>query len=155
MREVDRVPVDAKTPGIEPREVEQLAGELRQAVDLLPHPAQELESRRIVEVLVHEQLEMPAEREERRSKLVRRVGDELAARMLEPGQAQAHAVERAGELAQLVRARVLDRLVEPPARDPFCRPLEVADAAREERAPPSRAAERRRVRSAPRSGPAS
>ena len=52
VREIDRVPVDAEAPCVEPGEVEQLAGELRQAVDLLPHPAQELAPRRIVEVLV-------------------------------------------------------------------------------------------------------
>ena len=78
---------------------------------------------------------MAAEREERGSQLVRGVGDELSACMLEPGEAQAHAVERAGQLAELVRARILDRLVELAVRDPLRRPFEVADAAGEDARP--------------------
>ena len=130
--EVDRVAVDPEAAGVETGEVEQLAGELRQAIDLLAHAPEELAPGRLVEILLDEQLEMAAEREERRPELVRGVGDELTARMLEPGEALAHAVERARELAELVRARVDDRLVEPAVRDPFGRPLEATDAAREE-----------------------
>ncbi len=92
-------------PGIEPGEVEQLGGELRQAVDLLAHPAEELAPGLLVELLVDEQLEEAAEREERRPQLVRRVRDELAAGVLEPGEPLTHPVERARELAELVRAR--------------------------------------------------
>ena len=132
VREIDGITVDTEAPCVEPGEVEQLAGELGQAVDLLPHPAQELALGRIVEILVQEQLQMAAEREERGSQLMGGVGDELAACMLEPGQAQAHAVERAGQLAELVGARILDRLVELAVRDPLGRPFEVADAAGEE-----------------------
>ena len=63
---------------------------------------------------------------------MRRVRDELAARVLEAGEALPHAVEGAGELAELVGARVDDRLVELPARDPLGRLLEPTDAPGEE-----------------------
>ena len=75
---------------------------------------------------------MPAEREERRAQLVRRVGDELAAGVVELREALAHAVERARQLAELVGAVVDDGLVEAAARDPVGRPLEPADPARED-----------------------
>ncbi len=94
----------------------------------------------------------PAEREERGAELVRRVRDELPARVLEAGEALAHAVERARELAELVGARVHDRLVELPARDPLGRLLEAADAPREEaRASVAEERGRQRARTAPRS----
>src|SRR2546428_9603811 len=89
---------------------------------------------------------MSGEREGRRPQLVRGIGNELAACMLEPGEAEAHAVEGAGELAELVRARVLDRLVERPAGDPLGRLLEAMDAPGKEPGPaiaqPERGAER-------------
>ena len=74
----------------------------------------------------------PAEREERRPQLVGRVGDELAPRVLELREAQAHAFEGARELAELVGAVVDDRLVELAVRDAFGRPLEPTDPPREE-----------------------
>ena len=75
---------------------------------------------------------MAAEREERRPQLVGGVGDELAPGVLEAGEALAHAVERARELAELVGARVDDRLVELAVRDALGRLLEATDPAREE-----------------------
>ena len=52
-----------------------------------------------------EQLQEAAEREERRAQLVRRVRDEFAPRVVELREADAHALERVGELAQLAAAR--------------------------------------------------
>ena len=150
--EVDRLALDAQAAGVEAGEVEQLAGELRQPLDLLAHAPEELPPGRLVEVLLDEELEVAAEREERRAELVRGVRDELAARVLEPREALAHAVEGAGELAELVRARVDDRLVELPVRDPLGRLLESADASREEpRAAVAEQERQRRARTAPRS----
>ena len=155
-RQVDGLALDAEAAGVEPGEVEQLSGELRQPLDLLAHAAEELLLRGVVQVLVDEELEVTAEREERRAELVGGVGDELAARMLEAGEALPHAVEGARELAELVGARVDDRLVEPAARDPLGGLLEPADAPREQpRARRSRGGERPRARSAPRSAAAS
>ena len=130
--EVDRIAVDTQAAGVEAGEVEQLAGELRQPIDLLAHAPEELAPGRVVELLLDEQLEMAAEREKRRPELVRGVGDELAAGVLEAREALAHAVERTRELAELVRARVDDRLVELAVRDPFGRALEATNPAREE-----------------------
>ena len=59
------------------------------------------------------------------------VGDELAARAVEVGEAETHAVEGAGQLADLVLDRVDDLLLEIPARDPAGRFLEPPDAVRE------------------------
>ena len=69
----------------------------------------------------------------------------------------AHALERGGQLAQLVVAAVHDRLVEAAARDPVGRALEPADPARvHRRARHSRAGARRGARSGrPRAGAAS
>src|SRR5207247_3189702 len=131
-RQVDGLALDAQPACVEAREIEELAGELRQAVDLLAHSAQQLLLRGLVEILVDEKLQMAAEREERRAELVGRVGDELAAGALEARETLPHAVKRARELAELVRARVDDRLVELPARDPFRRLLEPADATGEQ-----------------------
>jgi hypothetical protein len=134
--EVDRVAIDAQAPGIEAREVEQLARELRQAVDLLAHAPEKLAPRGVVEVFLDEQLEVAAEREQRRSELVRCVGDELAAGVLEPGETLAHALEGARELAELVGARVDDRLVELAACDALSGSLEPTDPPRKQTCAP-------------------
>ena len=131
-RQVDRLALDAQAAGVEAGEVEELAGELRQAVDLLAHANEELPLRGVVEILVGQELQVARQGEERGSELVRRVRDELPARMLQAGEALPHAVEGAGELAELVGARVHDRLVELPARDPLGTLLEPADAPGEE-----------------------
>ena len=112
--QVDRLVLDPHPAGIETREVEQVRRQLRQPVDLLAHRLEELLPRRLVQILVRHQLEEAAEREERRAQLVRGVRDELAARAVELLEPDAHPFERGGELAQLVVARVDDRLVEAP-----------------------------------------
>src|SRR5207302_671633 len=83
-------------------------------------------------LLVGEQLEEAAEREERRPQLVRGIRDELAARVLELRKPAAHSLEGARELADLVFGRVDDRLVEAAARDPLRRPLQASKPPREE-----------------------
>ena len=114
--------------GIEPREVEQVGRELRQALHLLAHGRDELPPRRLVELLVVEQLEEAAEREERRPELVGGVRDELAPRAVEVLEADAHALERSGELPELVVPAVDDRLVEAAAGDAVGRTLEAPDS---------------------------
>src|SRR5205085_9738731 len=141
--ERDRLPLAPRRAGVEPRQVEEVARETGQPFDLLAHRGEELRVRLVVEVLVGEQLEEPAEREERRPQLVRGVRDELGPRAVEVREAKAHPVEGARELAELVRRRVVHRLVEVAARDAVGGPLEPADAAREDR----RAAEPERERS--------
>jgi hypothetical protein len=88
--------------GLQAREVQQLGGELAQAVDLLAQLGQEGGACLLVELLVLEQLQEAAEREDRRAQLVRRGGDEAPPRGLELGELALHGVERAGELAELV-----------------------------------------------------
>ena len=63
---------------------------------------------------------------------MRGVGDELAAGAVEPREPQAHPLERAGELTQLVRTVVDDRLVEAAGRDAVRGVLEPPDPPREE-----------------------
>src|SRR5262249_38478335 len=62
--EVDGLAVNRESPCVEPGQVEQVRGELGQAVDLLAHGGEEFPSRRLVQVLVVEELEEAAEREE-------------------------------------------------------------------------------------------
>ncbi len=100
--EIHRGPLEMQVAGVEPGEIEELLGELRQALDLLSHADQELAPRRLVELLLGEELQMSSQRKERRAQLVRRVGDELAAGSLELGETLAHAVERARQLTELV-----------------------------------------------------
>ena len=139
--QVDRLLLDAEAAGVEAREVEQVGRELRQPLDLLAHRARNSRRVSLVEVLVVEQLEKAAEREDRRPQLVRRVRDELPPRVLEAGQPLAHALEGAGELAELVAAASTIGSSNLPARDPLGAPLEPADpAGRRARASDSRAA---------------
>ena len=56
----------------------------------------------LVEVLLLQQLQEPAEREQRRAQLVRRGRDEALARVVELGELAAHLLQRVGELAELV-----------------------------------------------------
>ena len=90
-------------PGVELGEVEQVGGQLRQALDLLAHRVHELGPLLRARVLVLEQLDEAAEAEDRGAQLVRGVGDELFASAVELGQAALHFVEGAGELAELPR----------------------------------------------------
>ena len=68
--QVDLLLLDGEPPGIQPREVEQIGGELRQARDLFAHRRHELALGRWIEVLVGQQLEEAAQREQRRPELV-------------------------------------------------------------------------------------
>ena len=130
--EIELLALELNPAGVQAREIEQIGRELRQPRHLLAGGAEELLPRRLVELLVVEQLEEAPEREDRRPQLVRRVRDELPPRALEPGQAQAHPVERRGELADLVAAAVDDRLVEAAARDPVGGPFEAPQPPGEE-----------------------
>ena len=108
-------------------------GQLRQALDLLAHAGEELapaSARRAPHRSSSSR--MSSEREERRAQLVRGVGDELTAGSLELRQAHAHALERTGQLAELVVGCVDDGLVEAAARDPVGRLLQSADPARKD-----------------------
>jgi len=99
-------------PASSPGEVEQVGRELRQPRHLLDHRLEKLLTGRFVEVLVAKQLEEAAERENRRPQLVRGVGDELTAGVVDAGQAQTHPVEGPRQLPELVPAVIDDRLVE-------------------------------------------
>ena len=66
-------------------------------------------ARLLVELLVGEQLEEAAEREDRRAQLVRGGGDEALARRVELGELAAHVVELAGQLAELVVGSTRER----------------------------------------------
>ena len=123
--------LQVEVAGVETGEVEQLGRELLEPQHLLAHRLQELEARLLVEVLVVEQLEEAAEREDRRTQLVRRVRDELPARVLELHEPAPHALERPRELADLVVTEIDHRLVEHAVGDALCSPLEPPDASRE------------------------
>jgi hypothetical protein len=68
--QLEGLALDSQAPRIEPRQVEQIGGELLEPLHLLAHRVEELVARLLVEVLVPEELEEPAEREERRPELV-------------------------------------------------------------------------------------
>ena len=112
LADVGRLRPQLERTRFEPREVEQLGRELAHAVDLAAQLVEELAPRVLVEVLVGEQLEEPAEREDRRAQLVRCGRDELLARAVEPRELVLHVVERGGELAQLVVGVGADRVRE-------------------------------------------
>ena len=100
---------------------------LHLALELL----EELPARLVVELLVGQQLEEPAEREDRRAQLVRGGGDELLARPVEPGELVLHVVERGRELAQLVVGVGADRVREVARGHLGRRALQALDAQRE------------------------
>ena len=129
--DVDLGLLDRELAGVEASEVEKVGRQPRQPRHLGAHLLDEVVAHRRLDVLVRHQLEEATEGEERRPKLVRGVGDELAARAVEVGEAEAHAVEGAGQLADLVLDRVDDLLLEVAARDPAGRLLEPPDAMRE------------------------
>ena len=84
-----RLQLELERSGVEAREVEQVGRQLLEPVDLLAHRGQELRAGRLVDVLVLEQLDEAAEREDRRAQLVRGVGDELLAGLVEAAPAGA------------------------------------------------------------------
>src|SRR3954467_10814169 len=96
--EVVRLGTKPKRAGLQAGEVQQLGRQLAQAIDLLAQLAQEGRARLLVELLVLEQLQEAAEREDRRAQLVRGGGDEAPAGGLELGELTLHRVQRAGEL---------------------------------------------------------
>ena len=128
--EVDAAGLHHHRPGVELGEVEQVGGQLGQALDLLAHRAHELGPLLRARVLLFEQLDEAAEAEDRRPQLVRGVGDELLAGAVELGQAPLHLVEGAGELAELADARGdRDRRLEVAVGDFAGGVLEAADVA--------------------------
>ncbi len=130
-RDVGRLCAQLERAGFEPREVEQLGGEPAQALDLRAHVVEELAAGRLVELLVLQQLEEAAEREQRRAQLVRGLGDELLARVVEALELALHVVERRAELAELVVGVGLDAVGEVAARDLARGALEPLDAQRQ------------------------
>ena len=107
---------------------------------------------RRVGLLVLEQLDEAAEREDRRAQLVRGVGDELLAGAVEARQALLHLVEGPRELADLVGRVDRDRRLEVAIRDLLGGGLEPAQPARvrprrEPSARPARPGSRSRRRS--------
>ena len=127
--EVEADRLDLELSRVEAREVEEIRRQPRQPVDLVSHLGEEVAAHGRIHRLVAEELDEPAEREERRPELVRGVGDELAPGPVEDGQAGAHVVERVRELADLVAAGVDDRRLEVAARHALCRGLEPARSA--------------------------
>jgi hypothetical protein len=119
--------VELDRPRLEAREVEQPGGKLAQAVDLLADVADELAAGLLVELLVLDQLEEAAEREDRRAELVRGGGDEALAGGVELLQLELHLVERRGELAELVGRVDQEAPAEVAAGHPAGRPLESLD----------------------------
>ena len=89
-------------------------------------------SRVLVELLVGEQLEEAADREEWSTQLVGGVRDELLASVVELRELNAHLVERAGQLPDLVVALIDDRGTEVTTGDALLPPLPT-------RQPPARA----------------
>src|SRR3954471_153017 len=127
--EVDPLALDRQAAGIEAREVEQLRGELRQAIDLLADGGAQLRLRLWIQLSICHQLEEAAKGEERGAQLVRRVGDEFPPRVLELGQALPHPLEGGSQLAKLIPSRIDDGLTEVTARDPIGCPFEPPDPA--------------------------
>ena len=88
---------------------------------------QELATRLLVELLVLDQLEEPAEREDRRAQLVRGDGDEALTRAVELGELVLHRPEGPRELPELVLRVDLEARREVAARHLPGRPLEALD----------------------------
>ncbi len=128
--EIHRGHFHVQTARVEPGEVEEVGRELREALDLEPHLGEKLTPRFLVHVLVGEQLDVASEGKDRRPQLVGGVGDELATSAFQRRQLLAHAVERPGQLPDLVRARVDYRLIEAATRNPLCSALEPVHAPR-------------------------
>ena len=85
---------------------------MREPLDLLAHLLEEAPARLLVELLVLEQLDEAAEREDRRAQLVRGGRDELLARAIELRELALHLVEGDRELAELVVGVDRDRVRE-------------------------------------------
>ena len=77
--EVDLGCLDAELAGVEPREVEEVGRQLRQPLHLVPRLREELPTRLLVEILVVEKLQEPAQGEEGVRSSCDAFGDELTA----------------------------------------------------------------------------
>ena len=97
--EIDLLRLEPELTGIDPRQIEQVGGQPRQAIDLSTRGLEEVPPRVLVEILVAQKLEKPPEGEQGRTELVRGVLDELAAGAVEIREPNAHPVERPRELA--------------------------------------------------------
>ena len=130
---------------------------LPQPLDLIANLVEEARAGLGIQILVLEQLDEPAQREDRRPQLVRRGRDELLARRLELGELVLHLVERDRELPQLVARVDRDRVPELAGGDLLGRQLEALDALRQRARRPgscrsARAAARSRRRPGSRGG---
>ena len=154
--DVGRLGAQLERAGLQAREVEQLGRELAQTVDLLAQLVQEGGARLLVELLVLEQLQEAAEREDRRAQLVRGGGDEAPPRGLELGELALHRVQRARELAELVAGARLEARAEVALGDAARGVLHAPDAAaerpRQQVAGQQRAEQRERRRRPARAG---
>src|SRR5262245_60852954 len=104
--EGDRLADEPHAAGVEAGEVEQVGGELREALHLLGGGREELRPRLVVEVLVSEELDEAAEGEDGRAQLVRRIRDERLPRVVELGELKPHPLECVRELPELVAANI-------------------------------------------------
>ena len=102
LRQVDPLGAQLQRARLQPREVEQPRRQLAQALDLRAHLPEELPPRLLVELLVLDQLQEAADREDRRAQLVRGRRDEPFARAVELRELALHRVQRPRQLPQLV-----------------------------------------------------
>ncbi len=124
LAEVDLLLSQLQRPGLELGEVEQVNGELSQALDLVSNLIEEAAPGIRVELFVLQELDKPAQREDRRPQLMGCGGDELLPRGLELRELSLHVVERDRELTELVSRVHRNRAVEVPGRNLFGRQLE-------------------------------
>jgi hypothetical protein len=129
--QVDALGAELQRAGVEPREVEQVHGQLLKPLDLLAHGLEELPSGLLVQVLVLEELNEATQREDRRAQLVRGRGHEGLARHVQLAQSLLHLVERPRQLAQLVLGVDRQRVDLAPRGHTAGRALQPPHAARE------------------------
>src|SRR3954453_10295534 len=94
--ELDRLPLNSEPARVQSREIEQIGRELCQPRNLLLHRDQELPPRRLLQLLIRQELQKAPEREERRAQLMRGIRDEFTPRVVQLREANAHALERVG-----------------------------------------------------------
>src|SRR3954452_20359304 len=127
--EIDAVGADDEGARVQLREVEEVGRQLRQPPDLLAHGADELLPLLRARILFLEQLDEAAEAEDRRSKLVRCICDELLTGAVELGQATLHFIEGPGQPPELPGEVDRDPAAEVAVGDPPCRLLDPVDPA--------------------------
>ena len=115
--------------GLQAREVQQVGRQLAEPVDLPADLLDERAPRLVVELLVGEELEEPAQREDRRAQLVRRRRDEALACGVELRELDPHPFERHRELTELVGRVDREARGEVAARHAGGRGLQPPDAA--------------------------